>query len=275
MGKWLRVDALFRKHPKFIAAGRRGTEVTQAAWEIAKAFDCPGGDITQYWTPAYVAKWLNADSGEIDSVAEGMASAETAELIQRQDGRVVIHDWLDHQPRTSTDRVREHRARKKHKKRNETVSPVTGNVSLLHGNAETTHGTNGTNIQNTQHALNYNINKNEHESASSVRVVDGPVSDTPTAASEARQMEAIRTSVPCLQCGERWMLIRGRNGNFYGHGRTGSGTGCRATCSVEDYQAELDNKNSQKLCSICGEYMVYEGKDFCAPCMARGGNHGR
>jgi hypothetical protein len=274
MGKWLRVDALFRQHPKFISAGHWGSQAVQAAWEIAKAYDCPDGDVTQYWKQEYISWWLHADAGDLDSVQNGMERAETSGLIERSGDRVLIHDWRDHQPETSTERVRRHRKKqRKQQKQDETVSKQTETVleqdetvSRVAGNVGTTNRTDGTNIQNTQHTINNNINKSAIHNG-------GNGTTTKTPESEAKELEALRTVVSCVQCGKRWMLIRGINGDFYGHGRTGSATGCRATCSVEEYK-EIQEKQPAKLCSICGKYVVQDGSDICAPCMVTDGNHG-
>lgn len=92
----------------------------------------------------------------------------------------------------------------------------------------------------------------------------------PTPANQAKQLEAARLSVPCLQCGQPWRLIHGQSGDFYGHGKNGSGTGCRATCPVANYETELAAK-VVKLCSRCGERQVlgdgFEGGAlYCGPC---------
>lgn len=262
MGKWFRVDALFRQHPKFVSAGRRGTEATQAAWEIAKAFDCADGDVTQYWTPAYLARWLNAADSDRDEISAGMAAAEEANLIERRESRVLIHDWRDHQPESSTERVRKHRERKKRQKHDETVSPVSGN-------GETTNRTG----QDQQDGTG-----RDATSTAPARAIPGSgdngASTDSTLQSEARALEQLRTSVPCLQCGKQWRLIRGRDGDFYGHGRNGSPTGCRATCPAEEYQEHATASEPGKLCSTCGKFVCLDDKDICAPCSVTGGNHG-
>ena len=78
MGKWLRVDALWRRHPKAVRAGQLGRLVVMGMWESAKAFDRGGGDITDMWSPEYLADWLGLSA---DDAAEGMRLAESAGFV--------------------------------------------------------------------------------------------------------------------------------------------------------------------------------------------------
>ena len=258
MGKWLRVDALHRQHPKFIAAGFWGGVLVRAAWEIAKAFDCPGGCITQYWTPAYLRRWVGADTDYV----EAMQAAEGAGLVDRQGPDIVIHDWNELQPLTSSERVRKHRETVSSVTRNaRNVSRVTRDVSRVTRNVGTTHGTNGTN--------------GTDKTNSAAR---DPSTTDNTPADEAQQLEQKRRTVPCLTCGDPWRRIAGKDdrGDFYGHGREGGRQGCAATCPVDLYterkehgerKAAAEHDAAQPRCTGCSGPAVPDG-EYCAACKA-------
>lgn len=101
MGKWLRVDANWRQHPKARKAGFWGQVVTAAAWEIAKAFDRPAGEITQWWDAEYLAEWTRFDRSKcgagMPDIERGMRKAEDAGFIERADGKVFVHDFDEYQ----------------------------------------------------------------------------------------------------------------------------------------------------------------------------------
>lgn len=147
MGKWYRADAAHPLHPKFVQAGHWGGSITRATWRIAKMFDRDDGDITPWWGPAFLIPYANM--GDLpdcmELAAQGMAKALEAGLVVEAGGSYYVHGWEEHQPVSSTARVKAHRARKGKPAHNETVTPVSGgvsrNVTKQARNGETTHGT--------------------------------------------------------------------------------------------------------------------------------------
>ena len=113
MTRWLKVNADAVHHPKAAKAGPWGWAVREAAWHIAKALDCPGGDITAYWSPDILVTWspfLRPMYHARARAVEGMVAAVAAGLVDYIEGRYVVHDWDEHQSETATARARRRRA---------------------------------------------------------------------------------------------------------------------------------------------------------------------
>jgi hypothetical protein len=270
MGKWLRVDCAIDQHPKFLRAGAMGSIVAQACWRLAKEHGLSDGDVTTYWDVLCLARRLQFDELQCrhcdehlghDLVAEGMDAALEAGLIEEQDGRYLIHDWRSYQwDRTGYARVQRHRAKKgaggsgsgsKNDNGGVTDDNALHPVTITDDNVSTVLGPGSMSF------------KGETRDPST------PERDpsTPTPESEARTMEQYRRAVKCTHCGHPWRLWEGKHGQFYGHGRSGGPTGCKATCDAAEYVAEAA---PAKLCAHCGEKVVQDGSQYCAPCLVQG-----
>ena len=274
LGKWLRCDALHRKHPKFRAAGFWAGEVVRATWEIAKAFDLAHGVITQYWIPEYLYDWIDEQA----DYPAAMAAAERVGLIDRDGDEVLIHDWDEHQPPTSTDRVKKHRSKKvKRDETDETVSRATRNVETPNGT-----GRDGTRQDGTR--------RDE-------KPRDPP--PTTTIQDEAQELERRRQGttrstepqpppfpehgVLCPKCGDQ-LNLRGPqpHGWWYTHPKWHH---CNFACDAGDYdkackeirKAERKEQGQQedptqlrpmpKTCPVCRERPVKPGDGLCAECL--------
>lgn len=207
MGKWLRKDAACKRHPKFVLAGFWGGVVTDAVWEIAKLFDCDGGDISQFWTAEYICSHLNGGPEEVEGVRAGMQRAVDCGLINvTQDNRVLIHDWDEYQRRAA-------QAEKAARKRD----------------ARGTRGGREGDIKETPGGCEGDAN------GQTGRDVTGRDKSKPRDPSTTNT--SLPKSIPCPNCSEPLMLKGGSNGKFYGHGYMGGHLGCRTTVDVEMYRS--------------------------------------
>jgi hypothetical protein len=122
------VESTHLRHPKHRKAGLLGSDVAKACWCLAKLFDEPDGQITNFWDAEQIADWLNIDSlvtaieavggtcpNPMELVKHGMHAAVEARLIRIEpDGSVWIHNWSEYQrdsTKAATKRKRRQRAR--------------------------------------------------------------------------------------------------------------------------------------------------------------------
>ena len=128
MGKWLRLDAQHSSHPKFEDAGHWGWSVALAAWCIAKAYDCYDGEISKWWRPKSLARWMCMEPSVegLECVSKGMVAALQARLVVQRDDGVYIHGWTEYQrDHTAAERAKRYRDKKNVTRDDSDGKPVT------------------------------------------------------------------------------------------------------------------------------------------------------
>ncbi|MCU0912985.1 MAG: hypothetical protein MUC88_00305 [Planctomycetes bacterium] len=113
---WLKDDINHRDHFKFQEAGFWAANVVETIWRLSMRHSPETGDVTRMWKPHIIARAALWPPEHMEQLPPAMERAIEVGLIDRtEDGRLLVHDWMDHQTRipSSAERVRRHRAAKK------------------------------------------------------------------------------------------------------------------------------------------------------------------
>ena len=231
MAKWMRLDCMWRRHPKHKRAGSIGRDVTAAIWEIAKTFDVSDGDITKYWDAEYIADWLDYDDAyDISRVPSAMDKVLEVGSIECNDGRYYIHNWTEYQRRAGKS---ERQAKYREKQRLQASTCRQKSLQASTGDAKRLQASTG---------ITQRLTVKNMETQASPTERNGTERNKTTAIHGGGGTDTLPQTIECPvgSCSGLLTLRTGKDGSrFYGHGHYGGPMGCRNTLSVAEYKASI------------------------------------